>query len=105
MAEASPDDAVVFVGVSLVLGIASRHFLRGTRVPYTVALLILGVAMGSLGNTSLLHFTFIPIQISQIAQRNCYFCRIWYINWIRQTGGWHPSLLVFFISFSFVTSL
>jgi hypothetical protein len=44
-----PDDAVLFVGVSLVLGIASRHLLRGTRVPYTVALLILGVALGSLG--------------------------------------------------------
>jgi hypothetical protein len=36
--------------VSLVLGIASRHLLRGTRVPYTVALLVLGVALGSLGN-------------------------------------------------------
>nr|BAF41925.1 Na+/H+ antiporter [Phragmites australis] len=43
-----PDDAVLFVGVSLVLGIASRHLLRGTRVPYTVALLVLGVALGSL---------------------------------------------------------
>jgi hypothetical protein len=47
--EAEPDDAVLFVGVSLVLGIASRHLLRGTRVPYTVALLVLGVALGSLG--------------------------------------------------------
>ncbi|OAY77908.1 Sodium/hydrogen exchanger 7 [Ananas comosus] len=44
----APDDAVVFVGISLVLGIASRHLLRGTRVPYTVALLVLGVALGSL---------------------------------------------------------
>ncbi|XP_010936832.1 sodium/hydrogen exchanger 8 isoform X2 [Elaeis guineensis] len=43
-----PDDAVVFVGVSLVLGIASRHLLRGTRVPYTVALLVLGIGLGSL---------------------------------------------------------
>ncbi|KAK3137158.1 hypothetical protein QOZ80_5BG0448600 [Eleusine coracana subsp. coracana] len=48
MGEPEPDDAVLFVGVSLVLGIASRHLLRGTRVPYTVALLILGVALGSL---------------------------------------------------------
>jgi CHASE2 domain-containing sensor protein len=48
-AEPEPDDAVLFVGVSLVLGIASRHLLRGTRVPYTVALLVLGVALGSLG--------------------------------------------------------
>ncbi|ONK75034.1 uncharacterized protein A4U43_C03F12640 [Asparagus officinalis] len=43
-----PSDAVVFVGISLVLGIASRHVLRGTRVPYTVALLIIGIVMGSL---------------------------------------------------------
>ena len=45
----NPTDAVLFVGISLVLGIASRHLLRGTRVPYTVALLILGIALGSLG--------------------------------------------------------
>jgi NhaP-type Na+/H+ or K+/H+ antiporter len=34
--------------MSLVLGIASRHLLRGTRVPYTVALLVIGIALGSL---------------------------------------------------------
>ncbi|XP_030959877.1 sodium/hydrogen exchanger 8 isoform X1 [Quercus lobata] len=44
----NPTDAVLFVGISLVLGIASRHLLRGTRVPYTVALLILGIALGSI---------------------------------------------------------
>ncbi|GAB2226023.1 hypothetical protein Droror1_Dr00021806 [Drosera rotundifolia] len=44
----NPTDAVIFVGVSLVSGIACRHLLRGTRVPYTVALLILGIALGSL---------------------------------------------------------
>ncbi|XP_021821170.1 sodium/hydrogen exchanger 8 isoform X1 [Prunus avium] len=43
-----PTDAVAFVGLCLVLGIACRHLLRGTRVPYTVALLILGVALGSI---------------------------------------------------------
>lgn len=43
-----PRDAVIFFGISLVLGIACRHILRGTRVPYTVALLIAGIAMGSL---------------------------------------------------------
>ncbi|KAJ8635853.1 hypothetical protein MRB53_010120 [Persea americana] len=43
-----PVDAVIFFGISLVLGIASRHLLRGTRVPYTVALLVLGVALGSI---------------------------------------------------------
>ncbi|XP_050375031.1 sodium/hydrogen exchanger 8 isoform X3 [Argentina anserina] len=43
-----PSDAVAFVGLCLVLGIACRHLLRGTRVPYTVALLILGIAIGSI---------------------------------------------------------
>nr|ABN04857.1 salt-overly-sensitive 1 [Eutrema halophilum] len=46
--ESSPVDAVLFVGMSLVLGIASGHLLRGTRVPYTVALLVIGIALGSL---------------------------------------------------------
>ena len=46
----NPTDAVIFVGISLVLGIACRHLLRGTRVPYTVALLILGIALGSIGS-------------------------------------------------------
>ncbi|XP_050275680.1 sodium/hydrogen exchanger 7-like isoform X5 [Quercus robur] len=44
----NPTDAVLFVGISLVLGIACRHLLRGTRVPYTAALLILGIALGSI---------------------------------------------------------
>ncbi|KAM3705589.1 hypothetical protein ACJW31_03G091400 [Castanea mollissima] len=44
----NPTDAVLFVGISLVLGIASRQLLRGTKVPYTVALLILGIALGSI---------------------------------------------------------
>lgn len=44
-----PTCAVLFFGLSLVLGIACRHVLRGTRVPYTVALLIIGIALGSLG--------------------------------------------------------
>lgn len=46
----SATDAVIFFGISLVLGIASRHLLRGTRVPYTVALLTIGIALGSLGH-------------------------------------------------------
>ncbi|GFS38360.1 hypothetical protein Acr_00g0057030 [Actinidia rufa] len=45
----NPTDAVIFFAISLVLGIASRHILRGTRVPYTVALLVLGIGLGSLG--------------------------------------------------------
>lgn len=56
--ESSPVDAVLFVGMSLVLGIASRHLLRGTRVPYTVALLVIGIALGSLGSISILPLVF-----------------------------------------------
>ncbi|KAG5557603.1 hypothetical protein RHGRI_007753 [Rhododendron griersonianum] len=44
----NPTNTVIFVGISLVLGIVSRHLLRGTRVPYTVALLILGIGLRSL---------------------------------------------------------
>ncbi|KAB2620121.1 sodium/hydrogen exchanger 8 [Pyrus ussuriensis x Pyrus communis] len=43
-----PTNAVAFVGLCLVLGIVCRHLLRGTRVPYTVALLILGIGLGSI---------------------------------------------------------
>ncbi|KAL6566294.1 Son of sevenless 1 [Orobanche gracilis] len=46
--EGNPTDAVVFFGISLVLGIACRHGLKGTRVPYTVALLVLGIGLGAL---------------------------------------------------------
>nr|BAE95196.1 putative Na+/H+ antiporter [Suaeda japonica] len=46
--ESNPTDAVIFFGASLILGIACRHFLRGTRVPYTVALLVIGIGLGSL---------------------------------------------------------
>ncbi|KAG6757580.1 hypothetical protein POTOM_037898 [Populus tomentosa] len=46
--EWNPTDTVIFFGLSLGLGIACRHVLRGTRVPYTVALLVIGIALGSL---------------------------------------------------------
>jgi len=46
---AGPQVAILFVGVSLFLGMASRHVLHGTRVPYTVALLLLGIGLGGLG--------------------------------------------------------
>ncbi|CAM6099086.1 unnamed protein product [Calypogeia fissa] len=42
-----PEDAILFVAVSLVLGVICRQVFKGTRVPYTVALLILGVALGA----------------------------------------------------------
>ncbi|KAK7399871.1 hypothetical protein VNO78_11065 [Psophocarpus tetragonolobus] len=46
--KSNPSDAVIFFGLSLALGIACRHLLRGTRVPYTVALLIIGIGLGSI---------------------------------------------------------
>lgn len=45
---ASPEVTILFVGLCLVLGIGSRQLLRGTRVPYTVALLLLGIGLGAL---------------------------------------------------------
>lgn len=44
----SPEDPILFVAICLVLGIGSRQLLRGTRVPYTVALLLLGIGLGTL---------------------------------------------------------
>jgi NhaP-type Na+/H+ or K+/H+ antiporter len=43
-----PQVAILFVGVSLFLGMACRHILHGTRIPYTVALLLLGIGLGGL---------------------------------------------------------
>ncbi|RID57630.1 hypothetical protein BRARA_F00991 [Brassica rapa] len=43
-----PVDAVIFAGVSLVLGTACRQLFNGTRVPYTVVLLVIGIVLGSL---------------------------------------------------------
>ncbi|KAM0854260.1 hypothetical protein ACQ4PT_050537 [Festuca glaucescens] len=65
-----PDDAVLFAGVSLKLGTVCRHLLCGTRVPYTIALLILGVALGSLGaniNPDLLLAAFLPALLFESA--------------------------------------
>lgn len=47
--QVGPQVAILFVGVSLFLGMACRHILSGTRVPYTVALLLLGIGIGGLG--------------------------------------------------------
>ncbi|KAK1387164.1 sodium/hydrogen exchanger 8 [Heracleum sosnowskyi] len=44
----SSETAILFVGISLLLGISSRQLLKGTKVPYTVALLIIGIALGSI---------------------------------------------------------
>jgi hypothetical protein len=54
--ESHPENAILFVAVSLVLGVICRQIFRGTKVPYTVALLILGIALGAVGTS--LHHTF-----------------------------------------------
>ncbi|CAH8353881.1 unnamed protein product [Eruca vesicaria subsp. sativa] len=46
--DSNPVDAVIFAGVSLVLGTACRQLFNGTRVPYTVVLLVIGIVLGSL---------------------------------------------------------
>ncbi|MCL7028425.1 hypothetical protein MKW94_017369 [Papaver nudicaule] len=40
--------AIVFFGLCMVLGISTRHLLCGTKVPYTVALLVIGIGLGFL---------------------------------------------------------
>ena len=45
-----PQVAILFIGVSMCLGVVCRQLLKGTRVPYTVALLLLGIAIGGLGS-------------------------------------------------------
>lgn len=71
-----PVSAVIFFGTSLALGIASRHLLRGTRVPYTVALLVLGVALGSIGESIKQSFT-------QIREEEIHMTRLFVkIMWI-----------------------
>lgn len=52
-----PTNAVIFVGISLLLGIGCRHLLRGTRVPYSVALLVLGIGLGALGLSTFIFFS------------------------------------------------
>ena len=47
--ESSPELPILFIGVALVLGLLCRHLLKGTRIPYTGALLVLGIAMGAAG--------------------------------------------------------
>ncbi|BBN12428.1 Na+:H+ antiporter [Marchantia polymorpha subsp. ruderalis] len=43
-----PQVAILFIGVSLFLGVICRQVFKGTRVPYTVALLILGTGLGAM---------------------------------------------------------
>ncbi|CAI5469301.1 unnamed protein product [Closterium sp. Yama58-4] len=48
---AGPEVALVFIGVSLALGALCRQVLSNTRIPYTVALLLVGVGLGALART------------------------------------------------------
>lgn len=48
--EVGPEVAILFVGVALFLGMVSRHLFMGSRIPYTVVLLLLGIGIGGLGN-------------------------------------------------------
>ncbi|XP_031387662.1 sodium/hydrogen exchanger 7-like isoform X2 [Punica granatum] len=59
----APTDVLLCVGVFCVIGVACRHLLGSTRVPYTVALLILSIAIGCLGakiDPDLLLAVFLP---------------------------------------------
>lgn len=44
----NPLDAVLFGGISMLIGVSCRTLLRHTTIPYTVVLLIIGIALGSL---------------------------------------------------------
>ncbi|CAI5516177.1 unnamed protein product, partial [Closterium sp. Naga37s-1] len=41
--------ALLFMAVSLALGALCRQIFNNTRVPYTVALLLVGIALGAFG--------------------------------------------------------
>lgn len=49
--EVGPEVAILFVGVALFLGMVSRHLFKGSRIPYTVVLLLLGIGIGGLGDS------------------------------------------------------
>ncbi|KAF3678812.1 Sodium/hydrogen exchanger 7 [Capsicum annuum] len=63
-----PTNAVIFVGISLLLGIACRHVLRGTRVPYSVALLVLGIGLGALDPTNAVIFVGISLLLGIVCR-------------------------------------
>ncbi|RXH79113.1 hypothetical protein DVH24_040260 [Malus domestica] len=97
-----PTNAVAFLGLCLVLGIACRHLLLGTRVPYTVALLILGIGLGSIGlSLTLFHFFFLIWHTSSNEEdwsRNSNFSFSMEVHQIKLTfpydWSWKTSLLL-----------
>lgn len=44
-----PEIAILFFGVALILGALCKQVFARTPVPYTVALLIIGIVLGVLG--------------------------------------------------------
>ncbi len=58
--------ALLFVIIALFIGALVRHLLKGSQVPYTVALLILGIAIGLAhrGNIFADNYTFIGETLS-----------------------------------------
>lgn len=106
----NPTDAVLFVGISLVLGIACRHALRGTRVPYTVALLVIGIGLGALGLFSecvgvfyFIFFLFSAATSLLFIELCIRFLSVVYLLWLLfaclccyANGNWHPILFIFF---------
>lgn len=49
IAPGQPEIALLFIGVSFAVGAACRQLLARTRIPYTVALLLIGIGLGALG--------------------------------------------------------
>ncbi|CAI5938932.1 unnamed protein product [Closterium sp. NIES-64] len=65
-----PEVALVFIGVSLALGALCRQVLSNTRIPYTVALLLVGVGLGALGaniDPELVLYVFLPALLFESA--------------------------------------
>jgi len=48
IAPGQPEIALLFILVSLAVGALCRQLLQHTRIPYTVALLLIGIALGAL---------------------------------------------------------
>lgn len=53
IAPGQPEIALLFIGVSFAVGAVCRQLLQRTRIPYTVALLLVGVGLGALGTPGL----------------------------------------------------
>lgn len=45
---------LLFVILAILIGAATRHFLKGIRLPYTVLLLVIGIGLGALSRSEVL---------------------------------------------------